>query len=408
MLGEVEMPMIMPDRPILSIIIPTKNRAQYVGPNVRSLLKCQAADFEVVVQDNSGNNQTEAAIAQYVGDPRLRYHHCTDQLSMSDNFTKGLEAASGEYIAFLGDDDGVNPELVAAVRWAKAEALEALVGCSAASYLWPDVIFTIYGGLLSSALCIRPFSGAVTYPDPETETHRCARTAGYSFGRLPKAYHGAVRRDCLEKILQKASTYFPGPTPDMASAIALANIVKRYAYIDYPLFIPGTGRGSGGGVGTEKKHDWSLESVPWFSRRAIKLWSDLVPRFCCGTTLWAEDVVQALRAMGRDDVLKHFNAVFLYARCAVFNRHHNPQTLASFRHFVSTRCLSRLWAVTAFTYYYLLTWSARLSAFLSNIMMLAGLSRTRRIPNVADIDQAVDILTQFLRTHGRHFDERLS
>ena len=396
------------DRPILSIIIPTKNRAQYIGPCVRSLMRITAQDIEVVVQDNSDDDQTAAAIAPLTVDHRLRYNHCTDQLSMSDNFTKGLEAASGEYIAFLGDDDGVNPEIVEAVRWAKSEGLDALVGSSVAYFLWPDVIFTIYGKLLSATLCIRPFSGTVTYPYPETEVLRCTRTAGSNFGQLPKAYHGTVRRECLEKIYQTAGTYFPGPTPDMATAVALASVVERYAHIDYPLFMPGTGQGSGGGAGTEKKHDWSLESVPWFSRRAIDLWSDVVPRYCCGTTLWGEDVIQALQAMGRNEVLQHFNAIFLYARCAVFNRHHNPQTLANFNQFVRDRRLSRLWAVSAFTYYYLLTWSARLSALASNTLMLAGLSRTRRIPNMADIDQAVNTLTQFLRTHGRHFDERLS
>jgi glycosyltransferase involved in cell wall biosynthesis len=406
--GEVEMPMIMPDRPILSIIIPTKNRAKYVVPCVLSLMKISATDIEIVVQDNSDNDQTDFGIASLTMDARLRYNRCADQLSMSDNFTKGLEVALGEYIAFLGDDDGVNPEVVEAVRWAKAEGLDALVGCEAAAYFWPDVIFTIYGRRFSGNMYIKPFSAVVTYPDPMAEMQRCVRTGGSNFGRLPKAYQGVVRRESLERIWQKTGTYFPGPTPDMASAMALANCVNRYAYVDYPLFIPGIGRGSAGGAGTEKKHDWSIESVPWFSPRAINLWSDIVPRYCGGTTLWGEGVIQALQAMGREDVLQHFNAVFLYARCAVFNRRHNQQTFATFRHFVSCRRLNRFWAVAAFAYYYLWTWAQRLWALFSNATMLTGLSRTRRISNMADIDQAVATLTQFLRARGRHFDERLS
>jgi len=371
-------------------------------------MKITAEDIEVVVQDNSDNDQTSTAIASLAVDNRLLYNHSSNQLSMSDNFTKGLKAASGEYIAFLGDDDGVNPELVEAVRWAKTEGLDALVGCSAAKYLWPDVIFTIYGKFLSATLIIKPFSGSLTYPEPVTEIRKCLQTAGNDFGRLPKAYHGVVRREYLDRIFQSAGTYFPGPTPDMATAVALANVLECYAHIDYPLFIPGTGRGSGGGAGTEKKHDWSLESVPWFSRRSIDLWSDVVPRYCSGTTLWGEDVIQALQAMGRGEVLQHFNAVFLYARCAVFNRHHNPETLAKFSQFVQDRRLNKLWAVLAFTYYYLLTWSARLSSLVSNTMMMVGLSRARRISNVIDIDQAVVAFKNFLHTNGRHFDERLT
>jgi glycosyltransferase involved in cell wall biosynthesis len=408
MLGEVEKSMTMPDRPILSIIIPTKNREQYIGPCIRSLMKTLATDVEVVVQDNSDNGQTVLAMSPFNGDPRLRYNHCTDQLSMSDNFTKGLEAASGEYISFIGDDDGVNPGVVDAVRWAKEQGLDALVGCSAASYQWPDIISKTYGKLLSATLTIKPFSGKVSYPDVETQLYLCARMAGYTFGMLPVAYYGAVKRELMDQIFQKAGTYFPGPTPDMASAVALACVIKRYAYIDYPLFVPGHGRGSGGGAGSEKKHDWSLEAVPWFSRRAINCWSDFVPRFCCGTTLWAEDVIQALQAMGREDVLQHFNTVFMYARCAVFNRHHNPQTLASLSQFVHSRRLSKPRTLLAFNYYYLLTWSERLSALASNALILARLSKTIQIRNVADIDQAIDTLTLFLCTHNRHFDEGLS
>lgn len=396
------------DRPILSIIIPTKNRPQYVGPCVQSLMGIAAQDIEVIVQDNSDDDRTAAVIAPFTTDGRLHYNHCTERLSMSDNFTRGLEAATGEFVSFLGDDDGVNPEVVEAVRWAKAEGLDALVGSSAATYLWPDVIFTVYGKRLSASLLVRPFTSKLTYPDPEEELRKCVHMAGYDFCRLPKAYHGAVRRECLEQVLQKAGTYFPGPTPDMATAVALATVLKRYAHIDYPLFIPGTGRGSGGGAGTEKKHDWSIESVPWFSRRAIDSWSDMVPRFCCGTTLWAEDVVQALRAMGRDEVLRDFNAVFLYARCSVFNWHHNPLTFSTFSKFVRDRRINKLLAASAFVYCYTRTWYARLSALIFNVLMLAGISNTRRISDVADIDQAAVALKVYLRNKNRRFNERLA
>lgn len=395
------------DHPILSIIIPTKNRSQYTGYCIQSLLKIQATDIEVIVQDNSDNNQTEQALKPFTSDSRLRYNHSYGQLSMSDNFTKGLEAATGEYIAFIGDDDGVNPELIKAIRWAKTEGLDAIVGSSAAFYLWPDVIFTIYGKLLSATLLIKPFSGAITYPDPEMEMRRCVRMAGYKFGYLPKAYHGVVRREYLDLIFQNAGTFFPGPTPDMATSVALACVLKRYAYIDYPLFMSGTGHVSGGGAGIEKKHDWSLESVPWFSRRSIDLWSDVVPRYCSGTTLWGEDVIQALKAMGRHEVLLQFNAVFLYARCTVFNPHYNSITCASFIQFVKKRHLSRLWSLASFYYYYLLTWLARFSSLTSNILMLAGLLRTKRVPNILNIEQAVSTLTTFMSANKRHFEEKL-
>jgi glycosyltransferase involved in cell wall biosynthesis len=393
--------------PLLSIIVPTKNRAQYAGPCVRSLLRSEASDLEVVLQDNSDGHQTRSAVEALLDDSRLTYRHSSEPMSMHDNFAKGLELASGEYVAFVGDDDGINPELINAVRWAKAEGLDALVGCSAAHYYWPDVTFALYGKRLSSALLLGPFSGRVTYPDAEEELLKCVRSAGAGFGRLPKAYHGVVKQGFLDQISRTAGTHFPGPTPDMATAVALGCLLKRFAHIDYPLFISGTGRGSGGGAGTEKKHDWSLESVPWFSRRALRLWSDVVPRYCCGTTLWSEDVIQATKAMGRGDVLRYFNAERLYARCVVYHRRHNSQTFTTFGNLLRSGRSNTFLPAVSFAYYYASTWMGRLASLVSNVLVILGVSRTRRISSIINIDQASIELQVALQNAGCRFGEQL-
>ena len=54
--------MNMHGRPILSIIVPTKNRAQYTGPCARSLMRISAPDIEVVVQDNSDNDDLKRMV----------------------------------------------------------------------------------------------------------------------------------------------------------------------------------------------------------------------------------------------------------------------------------------------------------------------------------------------------------
>ncbi len=321
-------------RPILSIIIPTKNRSIYLLPIVCEILKGEDPDLEVVVQDNSDDDKAETGLKLLASDSRLRYNRSREKLSMSDNFAEGLRLSTGEYIAFLGDDDGINPELMAAVRWAKAKGLDAVVGSPSAKYYWPDVAFTLYGGALSGSLAVKPFTGRVDYPDPGVEILRCVHNAGLGFGKLPKIYHGAVRREFMEKVLDGTGTYFPGPTPDMSGAVAVANYVRRYAYVDYPLFISGTGKRSGGGTGAAKKAEWTIESVPWFSRQHVEAWSDLVPRFCNATTLWSEDVIQALKAVGRGDRLKNYNALYLYARCLVLHPTQKAKTWSSIHHYV--------------------------------------------------------------------------
>jgi len=367
----------------------------------------QSGDVEIVVHDNSDNKIAMTDIMSLRNYSNLHYIHCADKLSMAENFERGLESSSGEYITFIGDDDGVNPEIIDALTWAKREGLDALVGCSAASYDWPDVVSKFYGKRFSGMLTISHFSGKVVYPEPLNEIYYCLRTAGYGFARLPKSYHGIVKREYMDMVFQKAGTYFPGPTPDMSNAVALACIIKRYAYIDYPLFISGHGRTSGGGAGAENMHDWSLQSAPWFSQRAVSIWSDMVPKFCCGETLWAVDVIQALQAMGCDNLIIHFNKTFLYARCVVFYKHHNQLTFDMIYRFMGKDVLSRLRTAISFTYYYLWTWAQRLGSLLKNIFRLCKTCNNQQASNLKDIGHAMDSLKRVLRLKCYYFDKEV-
>ncbi len=38
---------------------------------------------------------------------------------MVDNFNSAMEAVAAEYVCFIGDDDGINPELLDAAQWAR-------------------------------------------------------------------------------------------------------------------------------------------------------------------------------------------------------------------------------------------------------------------------------------------------
>ncbi len=391
----------MNGRPLLSIIIPTRNRAKYAASCIRSLLSISDSKLEVVVQDNSDRDPLLSSVAEMRSDGRLLYNQTSEKLDVAENFSRGLELASGEYVGFLGDDDGVNPELMSAVRWAKAQKLEAITGNGVALYAWPDVRYKTYGAFLSGAIRIRPFTAQLSYPDPEEELARCARCAASSFGRLPKVYHGAVRREVFDRVRDKAGTYFPGPTPDMSSAVALCAVVKRMCYVDYPLFIVGTGRESGSGAGAEKKHEWSFENVPWFPRWAITNWSDMVPRFCCGATLWAEDLVQALNAMGRQDMLPYFNVALLHARCAVFGPRRIGDVISSLQGIAAARHASSFQIAIRFVGHYLRTWASRAGFMASNIALLTSISRGKLISNLPDIQYASWALTSFLNRRER-------
>ncbi len=91
--------------PIVSVIIPTYNRAHLLAKTIGSVLNQTYVDFEVIIADDGSTDRTKKMVRSFK-DKRLRYVKLEDN-SGSSAIPKniGLEAARGRYIAFLDSDD---------------------------------------------------------------------------------------------------------------------------------------------------------------------------------------------------------------------------------------------------------------------------------------------------------------
>jgi glycosyltransferase involved in cell wall biosynthesis len=90
--------------PLVSIVIPTFNRANLVGRAIHSALKQTIQDIEVIVcVDGSTDNTKE--ILDDICDSRLYVIYHPINVGMCLNMNSGLNAARGEYLLILSDDD---------------------------------------------------------------------------------------------------------------------------------------------------------------------------------------------------------------------------------------------------------------------------------------------------------------
>lgn len=304
---------------LLSVVVPTRNRFDYVQHAIRSILKIPDSDFELVVEDNSDSDQLESWVRDTIRDHRLNYHHSTEKLSMTENYDRAMGRATGEYVCVIGDDDGVSPRIVDATRWAKANGFDALVPLNSAHFVWPDLELPAAGAIRPGELRLTRFTGECSFPTPELEIRKCARDAGQCFHSLPKVYYGIVRRDCMQRVKEKTGTFFPGVSPDMAVALAIANYVQSMCQIDYPIFLPGSSARSNAGMSGMNKHIGRLGDQPHLPTDVEQNWSAIVPCFYSVQTIWAEAAVSALRLVGRTDVLREFNVPKLYADCLMWH-----------------------------------------------------------------------------------------
>jgi len=90
--------------PAVSVIIPTYNRAEFLRLAITSVLNQTFQDFEIIVVDDASEDHTHEVVSDF-SDKRIKYirHEANTRVSAARN--TGVLSASGDYIAFLDDDD---------------------------------------------------------------------------------------------------------------------------------------------------------------------------------------------------------------------------------------------------------------------------------------------------------------
>jgi hypothetical protein len=121
-----------PEAPLVSVIIPTWNRAPMLRLALATVLAQDlAGDFEVLVIGDACTDESEAVVASFA-DPRLHWHNLAQNSgSASVPTNAGLRMARGRYIAHLGHDDFWFPwhlsGLVAVIEQTGADWVYSLV-----------------------------------------------------------------------------------------------------------------------------------------------------------------------------------------------------------------------------------------------------------------------------------------
>jgi glycosyltransferase involved in cell wall biosynthesis len=88
------------------VIIPTHNRARLLEEALESVLAQQGMseefNVEVIVVDDASSDTTPTVVANY---PTVRYIRLPTNRGLAATRNIGVKASSGEYVAFLDDDD---------------------------------------------------------------------------------------------------------------------------------------------------------------------------------------------------------------------------------------------------------------------------------------------------------------
>ncbi len=112
---------------LLSIIIPTYNRAHLIENTLKSVLDQNCDDFEVLIVDDGSTDNTAEVVAPFLSE-KVQYYPITNgERGAARNF--GTRKAKGKYVNWLDSDDLLLPNHVSAIREAvsKHQSPEILV-----------------------------------------------------------------------------------------------------------------------------------------------------------------------------------------------------------------------------------------------------------------------------------------
>jgi len=118
--------------PQVSVIIPTRNRGEYLGAALKSVLGQRFGDFEVIVVDDAGS-AGGTGCAENCRDPRVRLLRHAQRRGGAAARNTGIAAARAPYIAFLDDDDEWYPDKLA-LQMGLIESRPAHVGAVYSGY----------------------------------------------------------------------------------------------------------------------------------------------------------------------------------------------------------------------------------------------------------------------------------
>ncbi len=91
-----------------SVLLPTRNGGPFIDNCIRSILD-QDADLELIVSDNANTDDTPAVLERWRSDPRVSILRLDAPQPVTDNWNNALQAATGDYLLMMGDDDCLLP-----------------------------------------------------------------------------------------------------------------------------------------------------------------------------------------------------------------------------------------------------------------------------------------------------------
>jgi glycosyltransferase involved in cell wall biosynthesis len=97
--------------PLISIVLPTYNGANYIRTSIESCLRQTLTNFELIIVNDCSTDNTATIIEEYAAvDNRIRIIHNTQNKKLPLSLNAGFDVAKGKYHTWTSDDNYYAPQ----------------------------------------------------------------------------------------------------------------------------------------------------------------------------------------------------------------------------------------------------------------------------------------------------------
>ena len=219
-----------------SIVIPTRNREEYLPYAIKSVLDSPRKDIELIVSNNFSLDATQEILSK-ITDPRLKVVSPNVILPMAGHYEFAISQAKGEWITILGDDDAVMPYIFESLdKHIKKNSQIDIISSVRSYYFWKGCE-DYYGDAV-----VNYFSSPKSKLRSTKKDLMSVLKGLRSCFDMPQLYTTCVIKQSLYKEIKANSNgyFYHSIIPDMYSVVALCLSRDEYLRVEEPLFWVGT------------------------------------------------------------------------------------------------------------------------------------------------------------------------
>jgi glycosyltransferase involved in cell wall biosynthesis len=314
--------------PLVSVIIPTHNRARYAIPTIHAILAI-SSEIEIVVSDTSDVDQISFEFKNHPEVNRIKFLRPSSSFNVVENFNYALNEATGDYLAFIGDDDFISSRIMDVAKWALVHDIDAIKFTFPALFYWNDFVSSTRWKALANTISISSFTGKVKRHDAKQALTYALDNFGGGVYDMPRAYAGMLSRKLAEKICSKYGALFGGVSPDIYSAALISVNAEDCVLIDFPVIVPGASGASTSGQSANGKHVGGLRDNAHIGAFKNLVWDDRIPEFYGVETVWSYSLLKAAEKV--PSLLSAVNFPKLYVKCLIFHSQYSSYIKAAVR-----------------------------------------------------------------------------